>query len=856
MKTRLLLVPLCCFLFGAPLILAQGDFYLPQVADGQGGGVVIKTTFILFNPSQDAVGAVISLTDNQGDEFPLTLADLGNHSEFSVSLRAGETRFLETAADGPVRVGAAVVTAEGPLGVSAVFTTLDGIGRFITEAGVGSSVPLQKFVIPVDTTGSFDTGLAFFNVSSIDSNLTFRIRTAAGGAGPETSRTLAGAAHQALYVTELFSGLGDFRGTLEVDSSRPLAAIVLRQNLGALTSTTLPVVASNSQQVEFQLPQVANGVYPAGSLRTTFILFNLAGSNAQVDVNLTRDDGSPFAVSIVGGAQNSSSFRVDLAPGASAFLQTDGSGALAAGGARVESNVPVGVASVFTLYDGQGAFQTEAGVGHSPALSSFTIPVDTRAAFDTGVALFNPGTISGTVTVRLLDADGIRIGVQSLTLPPGGHQALLVRSAFGGASLQGSLSITSTTPLAALTLRLNASPLSYTTLPRAAQAFAGTVARPPLLTKKLQGVAVSSAVSLQVGLDLGHQLKGVVRGSAGTVVSVKAQAQDGTIFPASVDSLSRRYSVSVPAGTYSLTACYRPALSVFSGAPTLIFDDLRPIAVQADSVADIEVPKTDVFAVSGEVPDLGTQTGSALVRFTASDGKAGGEAFISMDKRFSAYLPAGSYATSLVITAFGDFGTNHLGIYNAGSLTVAGADVPQLTVQLPASFSTLLGKVQITGLNPIPSGSFVSVIDTAAPFAGANECLPDAWTSSLAIGQSGDYRGILPTDHGFDLKAHVKLSDSAWLLFPLVSPHITLSGNIRQDFTLSAAPQMIPLSGIVRSPDGAAVDNVVVTATSERLAGVDQVAASVTGRTNSLGEFQLSVPAGSDYTLTFTPPAP
>jgi len=363
-------------------------------------------------------------------------------------------------------------------------------------------------------------------------------------------------------------------------------------------------------------------------------------------------------------------------------------------------------------------------------------------------------------------------------------------------------------------------------------------------------------VSLQVGLDLGHQLKGVVRGSAGTVVSVKAQAQDGTIFPASVDSLSRRYSVSVPAGTYSLTACYRPALSVFSGAPTLIFDDLRPIAVQADSVADIEVPKTDVFAVSGEVPDLGTQTGSALVRFTASDGKAGGEAFISMDKRFSAYLPAGSYATSLVITAFGDFGTNHLGIYNAGSLTVAGADVPQLTVQLPASFSTLLGKVQITGLNPIPSGSFVSVIDTAAPFAGANECLPDAWTSSLAIGQSGDYRGILPTDHGFDLKAHVKLSDSAWLLFPLVSPHITLSGNIRQDFTLSAAPQMIPLSGIVRSPDGAAVDNVVVTATSERLAGVDQVAASVTGRTNSLGEFQLSVPAGSDYTLTFTPPAP
>jgi len=856
MKTRLSVVVLFCSLFSGPFALAQSDFYLPQVADGQGQGLVIKTTFVLFNPSQNSVGTELSLTDNQGGPLSVTLGDLGTHSTFTVSLGAGETRFLETAADGPLKIGAGVVQSTGPVGVSAVFTILDGSGRFLTEAGIGSSTPMQKFVIPVDTTESFDTGLALFNVGAVDSSITFRVRTAAGGAGPETSRTLAAFAHQALFVSELFSQLGALRGTLEVDSTRPLAAVVLRQNQSTFTSTTLPVVASNSQQLEFQLPHVANGVYSGGSVRTTFILFNLSAGNAQVDVNLTGDNGSPFPVSIVGGAQNSSSFRVNLAPGASAFLQTTGSGTLAAGGAAVKSDVPVGVASVFTLYDGQGVFQTEAGVGNSPALSSFTIPVDTRAQFDTGVALFNPGTISAGVTVRLLDQDGIRVKLQELSLPPGGHQALLVRSAFEGASLQGTLSITSTAPLSALTLRLNASPLSYTTLPRTGQAFAGIVPRPALLTKERGGIAVNSAVSLDVGLDLGYRLKGVVRGDVGTALSVRAQSQDGTVFPASVDSLSGRYSVALPAGTYSLTVCYKPAGSAFQGAPTLIFDDPDPIAVQADSVVDIEVPKTQVYAVSGQVAGLGTQTGSAMVRFTSNDGRAGGEAFISMDNRFSAYLPAGTYTASLAVNAFGDFGTNHLAIYNAGSVTVASADVTELTVQLPASLSTLLGKAQITGQPLIPSGSFVSVIDTAAPLALASVCLPDAWTSSLAIGAQGDYRGMLPTDHTFDLQAHIRLSNSGYLLFPIVGRRVTLSGNLQENFSLTAAPQMIAVSGTVRSPDGAAVNNVLVTATSEKLAGVDQVAASVTGQTNSLGEFQLSVPAGADYTLTFMPPAP
>ncbi|RPJ61439.1 MAG: hypothetical protein EHM23_06980 [Acidobacteria bacterium] len=475
-------VGLLVLLATGSLVLGQETSYLPQVADGQGQGqgLVIKTTFVFFNPSQEAVGVQLFLTDYAGGPLALVIPDLGTGANFTFSLGPGGTRFFQSAGAGPLQVGGARVEATRAIGVSAVFTILNGSGGFLTEAGLGAVVPMQRFILPVDATEGVDTGLALLNVDQVETAISFRLHPESGASGPQAAFTLGASAQRAIFLSELFRQLGPFRGTLEVESSRPLAAVGVRQNLATFTSTTLPVVPASSQQVAFQLPHIANGVYQGGSVRTTFLVFNLAARAAEVVVNLTRAGGSPFPVSIVGGAQNRSSFRINLAPGASAFLQTNGAGPLASGGATITSDVPVGVASVFTFYDGQGAFQTEAGVGNASALSSFTIPVDTTASFDTGVALFNPGTSDSRVTVRLLDKEGTRIGLQELTLPGKGQQALLVKSAFQGASLQGSLSITASASVSALTLRVNASPLSYTTLPRVAQSFAGVVPGPAL----------------------------------------------------------------------------------------------------------------------------------------------------------------------------------------------------------------------------------------------------------------------------------------------------------------------------------------------------------------------------------------
>ena len=73
---------------------------------------------------------------------------------------------LQTDGLGALKAGAARVTSTAAVSVSAIFAVYNESGVFQTEAGVGSSTPATEFVIPVDTTGSFNTGVAIFNQSN------------------------------------------------------------------------------------------------------------------------------------------------------------------------------------------------------------------------------------------------------------------------------------------------------------------------------------------------------------------------------------------------------------------------------------------------------------------------------------------------------------------------------------------------------------------------------------------------------------------------------------------------------------------------------------------------------------------
>jgi len=327
-------------------------------------------------------------------------------------------------------------------------------------------------VIPVDTTDPFNTGIALFNPSEQEVTANFLLIGTNGSQVATTSAGLLHFGHLARFVAGqngLFPAVTGFRGTLRVHATQAVAAVTLRQHAVPLSNTTLPVVAMNATGTQFNLPQVANGQDTNSSLgmRTTFVVLNVSSAPATVNFTLRKQDGAPMTVTIPAGvADNSANFTQLLPTGGSAFLQTDGSGSLEVGSAQVASDAPIGVAAIFTLYSGED-FLTEAGVGDSVARVAFTLPVDVRPGADTGVALFNPNGTPSEVTIRLLNAEGQSLSIgDPIFLPGHGHTAKFVSELLPvPGTFLGSLSITATQPVAAVVLRQNNPPLSYTTLP-------------------------------------------------------------------------------------------------------------------------------------------------------------------------------------------------------------------------------------------------------------------------------------------------------------------------------------------------------------------------------------------------------
>ena len=449
---------------------AQNLHYLPQIADGHNGAGGFKTTFVLCNTSNVEATTNLNISDDNGNPLSMTIGGNTN-SQFAIQLPAGATQFLQTDGLGNLVAGAATVSASANIGVSAIFSVYDGNGNFLAETGVGDSQPQSSFVVPVDTTGSFNTGLALLNITGDNVTATMTLRDTTGRqAGSPVVLKLAAHSHLGRFIAgsgQLFPAFSNFQGTLLVQASEPIAATVLRQNAAPLSYTSLPEVSTTSNQSTLYLPQVANGSYGSGSYQTSFLIFNISASPANVNLSLTGNDGNPLSLTIIGYGKQSAFNFPNVAPGASLFLQTDGSGDLSTGAATIKSNVPIGAAGVYTVLDSTGAFLTETGVDLSPALTSLTMPVAASSSFETGVAFFGASGTGTTLILQLLDATGATVGSNvTIDLPLNGHLAKMVSELFPGINnFTGSLSVASSAGVPALSLRINTSPLSMTTLP-------------------------------------------------------------------------------------------------------------------------------------------------------------------------------------------------------------------------------------------------------------------------------------------------------------------------------------------------------------------------------------------------------
>jgi len=854
MKYRLLAAALFASLFLANGAYAQNQYYLSHVANGNYGDGSFRMTFILFNNGDTDTTAQLVLTDDNGQPLLMTITGLGTNSQFSIQLPAGSTQILQTDGLGNLVAGAAVVTSTASIGVSAIFTIYDRNGNYVTESGVGSSEPLVSFVIPVDTTGLFNTGLALFNFSGIDAPITLTLRDTGGQQAATTQMNLASHGHTAKFVAgagQLFPAVTSFQGTLLIQSTIPIAAMVLRQNLTPLSYTSLPVVSTASTKLTLNLAHVANGVYAGGSFKTSFLIFNISTSPANVTLALTQDAGTPLSVTISGrGTADTFTFN-NLPPGGSLFLQTDGSGNLTGGAATITSNVPIGASGIFTVSNPQGAFQTESGVGDSPVLTSFTLPVDITGNFDTGVAFYGPG--GATLTFRLLSADATITG-SSVTrnLPVKGHVALFVSQLFSGTSnFRGSVAISATSGVAALTLRQNSTPLSYTTLPVASGTASGKAPGAALLSKTETGIAATSNVILNEVLPAGFKLTGTVSGP-GQGSTVTASSGPGSGYSGAVNPQTGRYLILLPGGTYNLTVGFTPN-GVPSGQSVSVLSQMAgSVVVSGDTTQDIILPAVPLFNVSGTVTGLNNlpPLTSLPISFNSAANPLAFAQFSvnTSDGSYQGVLPAGTYTAGLTAAiGFSLLQSQSLGLLNLGSATVSSnTTLPPFAV--PA-MATLSGTIHSTGMPLL--GATVSASDSAR----------SVFSTSVADFLTSQYQAILPKGIAYTVTVGTSLTQGTTLLgtisFPLPAAGVTLAQDTAGfDFTVPALPAQVTISGQVTDGGGRPVNGVAITANSTSITGGQISTFTTFGLTDANGNYSLVVLSGTNYQVSFIPLPP
>jgi hypothetical protein len=838
--------------------ISPNNYYLPQVANGSYDGGSFRTTFVFFNNHDSSATVFMTLTDDSGNGMTVNIPGLGTDSQFNFTLPAGATRLYQTSGLGSLKAGAATIFSTAPIGVSGIFTILDTAGNFVTESGVGSSDPLTNFVIPVQAGGNYSTGLALFNPNS-SASFTAILLDANGSEVARTTKTLNSDAHMAIFVTgdgQLFPNIGSVQGTLTIQSSVEISAMVLRQSSSPYGLTSLPVVSTSSTQTTMSLAQVANGSYNGGSFRTSFLLFSTSSSTANVTLALTKDDGSPFPVTIPGQGPPNSTFAFAIAPGKSLFLQTDGSGSLAAGAARITSTAPIGATGIFTVYDPQGNFQTEAGVGDSPVLTQFTLPVDLTGTFDTGVAFFNPGTASVTMTFRFMNVSGENSSQSpTITLGPKGHTAQFVSQLFPGLSnVQGSLAVSATGGIAALTLRQNSTPYGLTTLPVASGTAPGTSAAKALLSQVQTGVGATSNVTVNKTLPPGFRLSGTIQGG-GFGFLVTAQSGSNT-YSGTVDFLSGRYLVLLPAGAYTVKVVFAPTAA---GDQTVLMTYTYPSQVQvpADTTLNLTLPSPTLFNISGAVSGTsnipGAGSTSDLV-FTSNDNSIQGLFPISAGT-YSGVLPAGNYLVCITADNIqSGLLKENLSVYNVGTVNVSGNTTASFAVP---NLVTLSGVASFSGVTPT-SGD-ISATDTANLSTDPFVFLSGPRTSSVSFltGFTGSYQMLLPQNRTYSMNVSYAPSTIAGTVsYPVTMSTVNLTANAAYNFTVPSLPAQVTVSGRVTDNSGNGVGDVTVSAYTDSLTGAANTAFSAGSTTDSSGNYSFKILSGTNYQMSFDPKLP
>ncbi|GAB4234664.1 MAG: hypothetical protein Kow00109_07730 [Acidobacteriota bacterium] len=218
-------------------------------------------------------------------------------------------------------------------------------------------------------------------------------------------------------------------------------------------------------------PQFGGG----GGLVSELILSNPTDdTRARILLSFRDDHGNPLALplAVTPGEAVAEPFRaeegrivLELAPGTLAIVRSRPEGELRVGAVRLASSEEVGGVVRFAL-PGAGI----AGVGASPPVTDFYIPVRVEADLNTGIALANAELEAISLDLELSTVSGQRLtgGSRTLSLAAEGHLAQFVDELFDGLHLddfRGLLRVRASGQVGATALELGTAPGEFTTLP-------------------------------------------------------------------------------------------------------------------------------------------------------------------------------------------------------------------------------------------------------------------------------------------------------------------------------------------------------------------------------------------------------
>ena len=380
-----------------------------------------------------------------------------------------------------------------------------------------------------------------------------------------------------------------------------------------------------------------------------------------------------------------------------------------------------------------------------------------------------------------------------------------------------------------------------------------------LLGNSVTGVnATSSPTIVNVTLAFDFLLKGTITPSSGSVPSsVTAMSTTSSAsFVGTVDTTTNTYRIWLPADTYNLQVSFTNSNTTFTYTDST---SPAPFTVSADTVRNFTLPAVTLTAVSGTVSNLNLAFTSRTLSFDSKtiSGFSDVNASATPDGsgNYTVNLPAGNFNVQLSQSAFSflppAFSSSALSS-NLGSHTVAST----LNLTAPTiTTDTLSGTVSITGAASIPANSLLSVSDTTAgpptTTSSGFETLPSTGAYSFTLGNGDTYslQLVVPVQI-------VPTPAPAAVFFPpaVAVPALTMNTTDNPTFpALPGAVTAVTIKGRVTIAGTITpVAKATVIAFGNQITGAANTSFSANATTDAQGNYSITVPAGTNYTVSVT----